>query len=213
MQKKTGKMFQLVKASFTVTYVCMFVIAALCFIEAITTDNDFARHILNIETAILLIAAYFYNLFINSLKGPIDWKMITKLRFMDWSLTLPLMLLNLCLMIKQHVHLYQFLPLVLLVWLMIYFGYLGETKRIKLLYASLSGFFILLIIFWIIYSIKEKAKNDLLFYFYFFIWSLYGIVYLIPDVQEKMVCFNVLDLIAKPGVALIIFCEFTRIIV
>jgi hypothetical protein len=49
-----------VKFSFHLTYVFLLTTASITFIEAIGTTNPVVRHVLNIETAVSLIAGYFY---------------------------------------------------------------------------------------------------------------------------------------------------------
>ena len=201
-------MNDLVKSSFTITYVSVLIIAALCFVEAISTETEFNRHILNINTALLLITAYFYHMFLND-----KLNNIIKMRLFESLLTLPLMILNLCLFIspKQNVSLFHYFLMVCYVWLMIYFRYLGEMNRIPSYIACIGGYnFLLFIILYFIY--RKEATHCHLYWFYMFVFTLYGIVFFIPDMNMKTICYNITDFIAKPLVAFMIFCYFTKVI-
>ena len=93
---------------------------------------------------------------------------------------------------------YTIITVLLLNWLMLLFGYLGEMSVIPLLLGVLLGFIPFLIYYYIIY--KKYAlltNNGLKIFFYFFIvWSLYGIVAGLPY-KIKTMCYNILDLFSK----------------
>jgi len=56
------------------------------------------RNILNLETCISVVAAYFYEKFVHKVdKENIDYKNINMTRYIDWFITTPLMILVLCL--------------------------------------------------------------------------------------------------------------------
>ena len=58
---------KMVKNSFYLTYVFLLTTATITFIEAMRTKNKKVRHILNLETCISVVAAYFYGKFVFSL--------------------------------------------------------------------------------------------------------------------------------------------------
>ena len=115
--KKINPVKPYVKFTFMITYILLLTTATLTFIEALRTTIPHARHVLNIETCISLVAGYFYGLFITQLDDsekndiPIDWEKITKTRYVDWCITTPLMLLVLCIVLSYHskirIHLYN----------------------------------------------------------------------------------------------------------
>ena len=87
-----------VKNTFYITYVFLLTTATITFIEAMRTNNAKIRNILNLETCISVVAAYFYGLFIDKIKDKqIDYKNINTTRFTDWAITTPIMLLVLLL--------------------------------------------------------------------------------------------------------------------
>jgi len=56
--------------SFYLTYAFLMTTGTITFIEALRTKNDSIRHILNLETCISVVAAFFYSNFIGQLDQP-----------------------------------------------------------------------------------------------------------------------------------------------
>ena len=81
---------------------------------------------------------------------------------------------------------------------MLLFGYLGEINLIPVLSGVLLGFIPFLIYYYIIYKKYAILSNDGLniFLYFFIIWSLYGIVAVLPY-KIKNMCYNILDLFSK----------------
>lgn len=202
--------------TFHLTYVVLLTTGTITFIEALRTADPMVRHILNLETCISIIAAYFYSVFLEKIKGPYTWPEITKIRYLDWSITTPIMLLALCLAmtynVGKHLHLSLILTVVCLNYLMLGVGYLGETQRLPRIEASIIGFIPFFIMFWLIYGLIDKSvANKILFWLYFVVWSMYGVVYLLDD-ETKQILTNVLDLIAKCFIGLGLWAYYTQII-
>lgn len=215
-----------VKFSFNITYILLLTTATITFIEAIRSQNPNVRHILNLETAISVIAGYFYSVFIQKISNSydnnkkIDWKDFNKTRYIDWFITTPLMLLALCLVLSSEIDVKIRLPIIfviiLLNYAMLYLGYLGESDRMNKNISAILGFiafaFMYFIIFYNYVLPKYKLSNYILFTFYLLIWSVYGIVYLL-DEEKKNMSFNILDLTAKCLVGLSLWVYYTKIIV
>ena len=202
--------------TFHLTYVVLLTTGTITFIEALRTANPMVRHILNLETCISIIAAYFYSVFLEKIKGPYTWPEITKIRYLDWSITTPIMLLALCLAmtynVGKHLNLSLILTVVCLNYLMLGVGYLGETQRLPRIEASIIGFIPFFFMFWLIYGLVGKSvANKILFWLYFVVWSMYGVVYLLDD-ETKQILTNVLDLIAKCFIGLGLWAYYTHII-
>ena len=202
--------------TFHLTYVVLLTTGTITFIEALRTADPMVRHILNLETCISIIAAYFYSVFLEKIKGPYTWPEITKIRYLDWSITTPIMLLALCLAmvynVGKHLHLSLILTVVCLNYLMLGVGYLGETQRLPRIEASIIGFIPFFIMFWLIYGLIDKSvANKILFWLYFVVWSMYGLVYLLDD-ETKQILTNVLDLIAKCFIGLGLWAYYTHIV-
>jgi bacteriorhodopsin len=202
--------------TFHLTYVVLLTTATITIIEALRTANPMVRHILNLETCISIIAAYFYSVFLEKIKGPYTWPEMTKIRYLDWSITTPFMLLALCLAmtynVGTHLSLSLILTIVCLNYLMLGVGYLGETQRLPRIEASVIGFIPFFIMFWLIYGLVGKsAANKVLFWLYFVVWSMYGVVYLL-DEETKQILNNLLDLISKCFIGLGLWAYYTQII-
>jgi bacteriorhodopsin len=216
----------LIQSSFSITYILLLTTATITIIEALRTNNPHTRHILNLETCISLVAGYFYSTFTakieNSYKDNkrINWDEITKIRYIDWSITTPLMLLVLSSVlsynIKESVHFCIILSIVIINWLMLLAGYLGENGTIPRIAGLIIGFVFFFLIFGIVYIHYIKPKynlpNYVLFGVYVVVWSMYGVAYMFEK-SIKNIVMNVLDLIAKCFVGLGLWAYYTHIIV
>jgi len=202
--------------TFHLTYVLLLTTATVTFIEALRTKTPMVRHILNLETCISVVASYFYSVFLEKIKGPYTWPELTKIRYLDWAITTPLMLLALCLAlvynVGSHLNLTLILTIVALNYTMLAVGYLGETNGLPRLQASVIGFIPFFFMFWLIYGlVGNSLANKVLFGLYFVVWSMYGLVYLL-DEEAKQISVNVLDLIAKCLIGLGLWAYYTHII-
>ena len=212
---------QSVYFSFYITYVLLLTTATITIIEAIRTQNPTIRHVLNLETCISIIAGYFYSMFVAKLdiqNKQINWSEITQTRYIDWCITTPMMLLTLCIVlgnnIQKTVPFGIFLIIVLFNYLMLYIGYLGEQEKVNRIFASIFGFIPFIGMFYLIFSRfvlpKYRLDNYILFTIYVSIWSLYGIVYLLPE-ESKNIAMNILDAIAKCFMGLGLWAYYTKI--
>jgi hypothetical protein len=91
-----------------------------------------------------------------------------------------------------------FISVVFLNWLMLLFGYLGEMKIIPVLLGVFLGFIPFLLYYYIIYVnyVTQNTNGYLLFWYFFFFWSMYGFVAVLPY-YVKNTFYNILDLFAK----------------
>jgi bacteriorhodopsin len=212
-----------VKFSFNMTYIFLITTATITFIEAIRTPNPTVRHVLNLETAISVIAGYFYSLFLQKIAvyetegKPIDWADVNRTRYIDWSMTTPLMLLALCLTLSNAVGktlaLSSLVFIVILNYAMLYIGYLGEIGDMNKWFACIVGFIPFILMFGIIYkNFVTKFSNRLIFGIFVSIWSLYGVVYMLDDLS-KNIAMNILDCVAKCLFGLGLWAYFSKIIV
>ena len=89
-------------------------------------------------------------------------------------------------------------PVLILNWIMLLFGYLGEMKIIPVVFGIIIGFLPFLIYYYIIYInfLTENTIGYLLFWYFFFFWSLYGFVAFLPY-YIKNSFYNILDLFSK----------------
>jgi bacteriorhodopsin len=215
-----------VKFSFMITYILLLTTATITFIEAMRTNTPNVRHVLNLETCISLVAGYFYSIFIDKIGNSeknfmqIDWKEITEMRYIDWAITTPFMLIVLSLVVGGHTRIPLHFPTMLLIvalnYFMLYMGYLGETGVLPKITAMLAGFVGFALMFYVIYVTFVQPKylvaNYILFSLYFVIWGLYGFVYLLSE-EYKNITMNILDLTAKCFIGLGLWAYYTKIIV
>ena len=95
-----GELHPLVKGSFAITYILLITTGTITFIEALRDRAiTYTSHVMNLETAISIIAGYFYTLFMAEItrseetKTSLNWDKINTYRYVDWSITTPIMLL------------------------------------------------------------------------------------------------------------------------
>lgn len=174
---------------------------------------------------ILIKDLFFLELFVQLIEGVfyiwlafnfLKLTNITPKRYFDWALTTPTMLITLIAYLlfinaketnqTQGLTLYSILttnsniiiPILLLNWAMLLFGYLGEIKVIPVLYSIILGFIPFSVYYYMIYyNFVQTNNNGYVFFLYFlFFWSLYGFVAALPY-YAKNILYNILDLFAK----------------
>ena len=197
--------------------------ATVTFIEAIRTNDPLIRNILNLETCISVVAAFFYGLFmkkINADENEINYKEINENRYVDWSITTPIMLLVLILAIcynsKQDVTLKSFCIILCLNYGMLACGFLGENKITDKLKSNIVRFLFFIALYGYIYltyiSEYNIFDNNMLYACFIILWSFYGVAYWM-DEKLKNVVYNILDLFSKCFVGIFFWAYFTKAIV
>lgn len=213
-----------VKMSFYFTYVMLITTGTITFIEALRTKDPTIRHIMNLETCISIIAAFFYAQFIEKLKQDataIDYKELAVTRYTDWFISTPFMLLVLCIFLSyehgRNFHFHVFITVILLNYAMLITGYMGEIDRMDKRTAMVIGFMffaaLFMYIWWNFMSGDDSTKGAFFTFMIFaIVWSLYGVVYVLGP-KERNVSYNVLDLIAKCLVGIFFWMYFTGVVV
>ena len=212
---------ELIDNSFYITYVFLMTTATITFIEAIRTKDIKVRNILNLETCISVVAAFFYSKFVEKLeKDPeTDYEKINKMRYTDWAITTPIMLLVLVLAFLYNTKqgslaISQYVIILLLNYGMLGLGYMGEIGVMSKLVANGFGFAFFAGLFGYLYNNfvakQYNFDNILLFMVFFILWALYGVVYFFDEVN-KNVSFNILDLFSKCFVGIFFWAYFTKI--
>ena len=212
-----------VKTSFMISYIVLLTTATICFIEALRTNSPMIRHIFNLETSISVVAGYFYYLFIEKLKGyeksnkPIVWKELTEIRYLDWSITTPMMLIvlsaALAYNIKASVRITSIIPVIILNYIMLYYGYIGESKdKVFSAIISFTAFFMMYaIIFYYYIKPKFSLPNYIIYTLYLVTWTMYGVVYFF-DEETKNIWLNGLDVFSKSLIGIGLWFYYTKII-
>jgi bacteriorhodopsin len=197
---------EIVKNSFYVSYALLMTTGTITFIEALRTNDPKIRHIMNIETCISIVAGLFYSKFIEMIKdnSKIDYNKINIIRYTDWFISTPLMLLGLGLVLTYNLNtsfkFKQYLIMLLLNFGMLLVGYLGEINKIDKQYALVGGFIFFAFLYYYIYAQfvknKKNTQNFVIYMVFLIIWSIYGIIYKL-DNKIKNIIFNILDTLAK----------------
>jgi hypothetical protein len=183
------------------------------FFVKVPTSYLLIRELLILELVVQFFEGMFYFWLAYNVTEVFN---ITPKRYLDWFITTPTMLITLMLYLiylnkkeenkTNELDLFTLLkdnsniviPVVFLNWLMLLFGYLGEMKIIPVLLGVLLGFIPFLIYYYIIYVnyVTRNESGYLLFWYFFFFWSLYGVVAVLPY-YVKNAFYNILDLFAK----------------
>ena len=237
----------LVINSFYITYIFLITTSVITFIEALRSPIPQVRHILNLETCISVIASYFYGLFIgqidktrkdNSVKNDstkndstkdknldsldnIPLEKINNMRYSDWIITTPFMLLALSMLLgyenKIAVRFKSFIWVLISNLFMLGFGYSGEIGLLNRNLASFMGFLFLLLTFGIIWKLfmtcaKATYQSKVIFWLYLGLWLLYGVFYHTNE-ATKMIGYNMLDLTAKAFVGIFFWLYLTKSVI
>jgi hypothetical protein len=183
------------------------------FFIKVPTAYSLIRELLILELVVQIIEGAFYFWLAYNFTKLIN---VTPKRYIDWAITTPTMLITLMLYLiyldkksKDETNELNFftllkdnsdviIPVLILNWLMLLFGYLGEIKKIPVLFGIFVGFIPFLMYYYMIYVnyVTENQNGYLLFWYFFFFWSLYGVVAVLPY-YIKNSFYNILDLFAK----------------
>jgi bacteriorhodopsin len=211
----------MVTDTFYITYVFLMTTATITFIEAIRTKDIKIRNILNLETCISVVAAFFYSKFVFSIENDeeLNYEKINDMRYTDWAITTPIMLLVLILAFLYNnkqgaLSIFTFLKVLILNYGMLGSGYLGELGYLGKIPANIIGFGFFTALYGYIYktflSKKYNFDNLLLFYAFLILWAFYGVVYF-ADELTKNVGYNILDLFSKCFVGIFFWAYFTKV--
>ena len=177
------------------------------------------RHILNLETCISIVAAFFYGKFVTEFDKPvIDYKEINLNRYVDWAITTPIMLLVLILAFKYNstnnaqVKFTDYLIILVLNYGMLGSGYMGDLGKIDRLSATIIGFLFFGGLYFFLYNnyLRQNKSNQLLYGIFFVLWSLYGVFYQMEQ-KARNIGYNILDLFSKCFVGIYFWAYFTKI--
>jgi sensory rhodopsin len=203
------------KSTFTASYLVLMGYTGLTLIEALRTTNINVRHVMNIETTVSLVAGIAYSIFNEMIKQPtVDLLEITKIRYIDWSITTPLIILVILLFYGGSIHPQASVygALIVLNWGMLLFGYLGELGILSKMAGCGLGFVFFIAMLYTLYSCCVPAKaNPTVFFLFAIIWSFYGIAYLL-DEENKNIAYNVLDVISKAIFGVVLYLYYGKVL-
>ena len=182
-------------------------------------DVKLIKGLLSIEVLVQFIEMAFYvwaSLYYTKIEN------LTPYRYYDWVITTPSMLFILIVYLEFLKNQNQvlemndenttleylqnafktnknsFLFILIMNWAMLVFGYLSETNKMDKYSAVFSGFIPFILYFAYIYFFYAKftTAGTVLWGFFVFIWSGYGLSALLPY-RKKNICYNILDIISK----------------
>lgn len=171
------------------------------------------KQMMILEVFVQFVEGFFYIYWLYNFNHILN---ITPSRYLDWVITTPTMVVNLIfylIFLKSendntsnkldffelfNQEFYTIITILLLNWLMLLFGFLGEISFIPVFLGVSLGFIPFLIYYYIIYNKYALLSNDGLkvFWYFFIVWSVYGIVAVLPY-KIKNICYNILDLFSK----------------
>lgn len=176
------------------------------------------RDLLHIELFVQMIEGAFYVWLVYNLAKHAN---ITPIRYYDWVITTPSMLLSYCLYLvylrnKEDItagketfvitsfyslftnNLPILVPIFILNTLMLLFGYLAEIRKISYVAGAALGFIPFFAFFYMIYDNYAKYTNvgRLTFWYFSGVWGLYGIASML-SYKWKNISYNILDLFSK----------------
>lgn len=226
-------MIETLKKSFIISLIIQLIIIVITFhgffINVETEDKPLKEGMV-IENIVQYVEFSFYIIMLFIIKR-FNHTNITNIRYIDWVITTPLMLLSTIIVMKyfenketetKQLNIIEFLKeykttickILFYNLLMLLFGYLGDIDVISKISSLVIGFIFFALLFYEIYNnfIKDKdiKINNNLFTFVFIIWSIYGIVAMLPDMYKDLV-YNKLDIVSKNIYALFLYYKIISI--
>jgi hypothetical protein len=200
-------------------------IDALALTLPVGFQEQILRQLLTMELIVQIIEGTFYVWMLNKFNSLSN---VTIYRYLDWVFTTPVMLITLCIYfiykrntetnikIDENINnneninenkgllfylkenIIPFIVIIIMNWLMLLFGYLGEINILSILSSTILGFIPFIIMFYIIYNKFAQVNTTTLQMFWYFVvvWGLYGVAALF-NYKWKNTAYNILDLFAK----------------
>ena len=183
------------------------------FFIKVPDSYSLIKELLLLELVVQIIEGAFYFWLAYNFTKVVN---VTPKRYIDWAITTPTMLITLIIYLiylnksarGETNKLYFFslvkdnsdiiIPVLILNWLMLLFGYLGEMRIIPVLLGTILGFIPFSLYYYMIYInyVTENTTGSFLFWYFFVFWSLYGFIAVLPY-YIKNAFFNILDLFSK----------------
>jgi len=183
----------------------------------ISEEDLILNKILLLETLVQFVEFLFYVwLVYNFSKIKIN---VTSIRYLDWFITTPTMLFstisffiyqtyksnsdlvslkNLSLLSIYNENTININKIIFYNTIMLLSGLLGEINITSKLFSFIVGFYGFINSYYLIYTnyVGDITINNLLFWFNFLLWSLYGIAYMF-SFKNKNITYNILDIFSK----------------
>ena len=181
----------------------------ITLVESLRTSDAVVRNIMNVESTVSVIASFVYMRILDMLKQKESLQDIQRLRYLDWSMTTPLLILGLCLfMTGSSMPSSTFIFLTFANMSMLLFGYLGEFYDMP--HAIVLSWVAYIVLFSTIYTTfyaNAKPFQQRVFWFVAITWLFYGLVQQHPNEHERHAAYNILDIISKACVGIIMWSD------
>jgi bacteriorhodopsin len=178
--------------------------------KEVSSKDEILKDLLKVELFVQVIEFIFY-IWLFYYFSQVS-RNITPFRYLDWSITTPLMLITLSAFLNHdgstesrlsdflYNHRDSIIKIVLLNASMLLFGFIGELGYLNPFTSTALGFIPFALNFKYIKekflpSSEDKFKNAVFYWFVFF-WSLYG-VFAVMNYTNKNTGYNILDIFAK----------------
>jgi bacteriorhodopsin len=186
------------------------------------------KDILGMELIVQVIEFIFYAYLVYMIISGHLSKSITSHRYLDWTITTPVMLISFILFFKylknpqRNIRIFEsmkeekvnIIKVVIANALMLICGFLAEHSIINTTVGITLGFIPFLYMFKIIYEEYAKDTNiaQIIYYVSFITWGLYGVAAALPF-NQKNTMYNILDLFAKNvyGLFLYFFIKYKSV--
>lgn len=195
----------------------------------LSDKNLILRDVLKLEMTVQFVELFFYIYILRSMANK-GLSQMASIRYFDWIITTPTMLLTTIIFYKYEEYIEQKSNKTLEFWsfikehkdniitiftcnfFMLLFGYLGEIGAIDMTSSLILGFIFFGMCFYTIYkNYASKSKNaKKLFYFVLSIWSIYGIAAVMSPYNKNNM-FNILDIFAKNFFGLYLYYRIKNI--
>lgn len=223
---------QLIKSSAYFSFAIQIIVGLITisglFLKLKQQDKSL-HEVLLMDTVVQFIEAAFYVWLIYSF-STLNNRIITSRRYIDWVITTPIMLITTVIYMKYNTYkkdgdidnlkklslnsfmkenTQDIIKLVGYNFLMLAFGFLGETRRLPLYISTTIGFIFFTLNFNLIYTkyaANTTSINMNLFNFLLVVWGLYGVAAVMPLVS-KNVMYNLLDIVSKNFYGLYIYYQ------
>ena len=203
----------MILASGIVSLLVQFVIGVIDYAAInieISPKNELLKDLLRVELVVQILEFIFY-IWLIYYFSKVN-QTITPVRYLDWAITTPLMLITLSGFLSHDDnkpsrlseflsnHKGSIITIVLLNAAMLLFGFVGELGFLNVYTSTALGFIPFALNFKYIKdtflpSDKDVFKNAVFYWFVFF-WALYG-VFALMSYTVKNVGYNILDIFAK----------------
>lgn len=175
----------------TICFLFLLIVTIINFVKFIEENNILYL----LSFCATFIATLFYGIFF------LQKKTNNSLRYIDWILTTPILLLELCILSKIK-NPYVITSILLLNFSVFVFGWLGEIKKISRSLGCFLGFLPFIFLFYLFLSIGTYSY---FIPFFIVVWTLYGITYLLHHKNIRNLSYNLLDIISKGVFSILLF--------